>query len=290
MKIVMIHGIAQESFTEAELHKKWVDLIHGQSPGLLDKHNVALTYYGTTLAEFTNGGGAAVKMGVDDVRFDPANNAELTFTIQALQEAARNKNITQQQVDACAIEAVGHRAVPMDTFFGRQLVGLVGALEKLSPGQGSLALRFIKQAYTYLAAPGAAKAVDALVKPQLEGEKKVVVISHSLGTVIAFKLLREMAAAKSQTEVPLLITMGSPLGLAAVQSKLRPPLKTPAGVARWDNFYDPSDVVALGRNLGDAFGKDINDDGTVDNKTSNAHGIIGYLPHPKFIKALESVL
>ncbi|SCX22710.1 hypothetical protein DSM25558_3200 [Agrobacterium sp. DSM 25558] len=286
MKVVMIHGINQQDSTQVQLLKKWKDLVHGKAPGLFDKHDLSMAYYGTTLSDWTKGS-AAIKMGPHDIHFDPGNNAELDFLVAALEEAARKNKISEQAIAAAADEAADHEAVPMGTWLGRRLVGLVRALEKISPAKGAVVLKVIKQAHTYLAAPGAGPAVDALVKPHLTG-KEVVIISHSLGTVIAFKLLREMAA--TGTRVPLFITMGSPLGLESVQSKLGPSFEKPAIVSRWENFYDPADFVSLGKELKSELDTDIIDDGTVDNTTSNAHGISGYLPHSKVVAALKSIL
>ena len=286
MKVVMIHGISQQDSTQDQLLDKWRGLIENKAPGIFDKHDVSMAYYGTTLASWT-AGTAAMKMGPDEVRFNPAKSAELDYLVAALATIAEASGVSEQAIADAAQEAAGYEAVPMDTWIGRRLVGIVRALEKLSPAKGAIAMKVIKQAYTYLVAPGAGKAVDALVRPHFTGEK-VVVISHSLGTVIALKLLREMT--KSNIEVPLLITMGSPLGLEAVRAKLEPPFEKPAIVAQWNNFFDPSDFVAIGKKLKEELNTEIDDDDTVDNTTSNAHGIVGYLPHTNVIAALKSVL
>ena len=59
-------------------------------------------------------------------------------------------------------------------------------------------------------------------------------------------------------------------------------------VKNWFNFYDPSDLVALGKDLdATVFGPGIENDGTVKNFTKNAHGIVGYLPHPGVINVIK---
>lgn len=76
-------------------------------------------------------------------------------------------------------------------------------------------------------------------------------------------------------EIPLFITMSSPLALEAFKNKLGPPRKKAPFVKRWVNFYDPSDFVTLGKPLNTKnFASDIENDGTVDNTTINCHGVV----------------
>ena len=69
-----------------------------------------------------------------------------------------------------------------------------------------------------------------------------VVIAHSLGTVIAYDVLSEPGFAGRT--VPLLVTLGSPLGYTEIQDVITKPLRLPAPVQLWANFADPLDVVA----------------------------------------------
>jgi hypothetical protein len=289
MKLVFIHGISQEELSAEQLLEIWARMI---DPDVLAKFDARMAYYGQELASWTNGDAkSAVAMGVSGAAFDVANNDEVNFLVRALEQAAIERDLGDDDIQKGEREAAnsGAEAAPMDTWLGRRLVGLVRAIEALSPAKGAIALRVIKQAYTYLAAPGAGAAVDDLVKPFLK-EGPLVIISHSLGTVVAFKILRELEAAGKPLEVPLLITMGSPLGLDAVKARLGPPRKKPGNVRRWINFYDPSDFVALGKDLDHTiFSAGIENVGDVDNPTPNAHGITGYLSDRRVIDALKSI-
>ena len=290
MNVLMIHGIGQEGSTQQELIDKWTNSLLGVAPGLLNGSTVNMAYYGTTLAEWTTGKTkAAVGMGAGDTEVDIDDDEELKFLSSALEEALVESGGGEAEIEV-GLEEAGNNAVPMDSFLGRRIVGLVRALEKISPAKGSILLRVVKQGHTYLSAPGAGTAVDAIVRPYLQ-ESPQVLITHSLGTVIAFKLLREMEAQGKSVDIPLLVTMGSPLGLDAFKKKLGPPRRKPSFVKRWANFYDPSDLVTLAKDLDETtFAAGIENDGTVDNQTSNAHGIIGYLPHKGVIATLKEVL
>ncbi|MEU4464096.1 hypothetical protein AB0G20_10325 [Streptomyces sp. NPDC024017] len=83
-------------------------------------------------------------------------------------------------------------------------------------------------------------AVRARVLEGLDPSRPLVVVSHSLGTVVAYEALYEYEGA-----VPVWITVGSPLALGAVVlDRLVPrPASCPANVASWLNFWDRDDVV-----------------------------------------------
>ncbi len=83
-------------------------------------------------------------------------------------------------------------------------------------------------------------AVRARVLEGLDPARPVVVVSHSLGTVVAYEALHEYDGA-----VPVWMTLGSPLALGAVVlDRLVPrPASCPANVASWLNFWDRDDIV-----------------------------------------------
>jgi pimeloyl-ACP methyl ester carboxylesterase len=82
------------------------------------------------------------------------------------------------------------------------------------------------------------------------GPGPAVVVAHSLGTVVSFETLHEYSG-----DVPLWVTLGSPLALrAVVRPKLRPaPPATPPRVRRWLNYFDRDDIVAARPILEESF-------------------------------------
>jgi len=104
----------------------------------------------------------------------------------------------------------------------------------------------------------------------------VIVVSHSLGTIIAYDVLREPAFA--HRAIPLFVTAGSPLGTVEVQDLVRRPLEVPAGVRAWRNVADARDVVALDRTIRPEYRPDDKcTDFQVVNDSDNHHGIRQYL-------------
>ncbi|MFG2116015.1 alpha/beta hydrolase [Streptomyces sp. NPDC048718] len=85
--------------------------------------------------------------------------------------------------------------------------------------------------------------IRARVAESLAPDGPTIVVAHSLGTVVALETLHEHRGA---LDVPLFVTLGSPLGIrTAVHPRVRPhPLGTPESVGRWLNFWDRDDLVA----------------------------------------------
>jgi hypothetical protein len=80
-----------------------------------------------------------------------------------------------------------------------------------------------------------------------------IVIAHSLGSVVSYECAHRLSQ-----PLPLLLTLGSPLGLRTiVADRLRPPPSFPPKVIRWANFADQDDIVAAEPNLRPRFARDL---------------------------------
>jgi len=163
------------------------------------------------------------------------------------------------------------------------LKAIARALEKVLLSNGKTVARaFISQAAAYLHKPGLKEKIDDLVMTQiidgLPKDEKVVVISHSLGTIVAYDLMRRL---RHQVKVKLLLTAGSPLGIEIVKRRLGPPLICLPNVDKWVNASDREDFVALQTKLtSTTFGCDkIQNNDQLDNGDEDAHDILKYLAH-----------
>lgn len=111
--------------------------------------------------------------------------------------------------------------------------------------------------------PGQARAVlQAILRDALRAhkDKEIMLIAHSMGTIIAYDVLRDIgrsdAPEDSGLAVPYFVTMGSPLGLPHVKGKIieereydgeadAARVRTPTIVTgSWLNYADPKDPVA----------------------------------------------
>ncbi|HYA47103.1 MAG TPA: hypothetical protein VEF92_06075 [Burkholderiales bacterium] len=74
--------------------------------------------------------------------------------------------------------------------------------------------------------------------------RQIMLIAHSMGSIIAYEVLRDAGRTLPGLQVSHFVTMGSPLGLTEVKEIVAGPLLVPECVARWSNFADPRDRVA----------------------------------------------
>lgn len=110
-------------------------------------------------------------------------------------------------------------------------------------------------------------------------KKDILLIAHSMGSIIAYDVLKQL---ESEVNIDTLVTIGSPLGLAAIQRRLHHGthsenkkdlhLPTPDNILRfWFNFADSEDKVAMDYQLAEDFEK-------------NRHGVqpMDYLVHNNY--------
>jgi len=138
-----------------------------------------------------------------------------------------------------------------------QELGLASA-RKGSPAAGTRATRSLGSTIILLAdvandvvrylfdAEARQRIQERLIKRLEEARKRfprTVLVSHSLGTVISYDVLRQEASAYN---VRTWFTTGSPLAKLVKLHRCSPQvgeIALPPGI-RWENLYDPSDVVA----------------------------------------------
>ena len=92
-----------------------------------------------------------------------------------------------------------------------------------------------------------------------EAKRPILLIAHSMGSVIAWDSLWQMAHnGRDNVSVDLLLTMGSPLGQRFIQRRLqgsgqKGDRRFPGGIHRWINLSAIGDLTALDPDLADDF-------------------------------------
>ena len=137
----------------------------------------------------------------------------------------------------------------------------------------------------------------AAIETMKAGHERVVVASHSMGTIVAYDCLRNCSHCQP---IDGLITLGSPLGVDEIQDNLIPgrdfahafPVEKLKG--EWINVFDPLDPVAA---LDPRLANDYRRDGEAvvrDIEESNwgkwRHTISKYLKGPQMRKGLRELL
>jgi hypothetical protein len=132
----------------------------------------------------------------------------------------------------------------------------------------------LKDVAVYLAGAGARDRILDAVRAGIPDTGKIVLVTHSLGTVVGCDLLYD-AAFRERTVA--WVTLGSPLGLPTVQRNLRAKGPHHPENIDWLTAYDTNDVVALGHPLRPTWGDPLADK-QVENGDS-PHAIERYLGH-----------
>jgi hypothetical protein len=297
MKIVFIHGRSQENKIQAELQDVWLQAaIRGvAAAGLpplpeLANASVALPYYGNLLFELTDEAGrASFKTLVDrgaEASAPPAEEQE--FTQNLVFEMAQAKGISLERIAAESSEGVVERNIQN----WKAVLAALRLLDRLpNIGQSSIEL-FTRDVWYYLTKKGLRMQIDAVVDAAIPRDEKCVVVSHSLGTIVAYNLLMNRA---QRGNIKALITIGAPLGIESIWSRLpsdTPPRKAPEGVGTWFNARDAQDTVALYELSKDVYRGNpaVTNYSGVDNASDNQHGIVQYLEDKVIGKAIHDAV
>ena len=143
----------------------------------------------------------------------------------------------------------------------------------------------LTQVKNYMQNEGTRAAILGFILDQIPDSGDVVLIGHSLGSVISIDLIDHLPPS---LHVRRFITIGSPAGSRVLQHNSRDILKKfpYARVDDWSNFLDPLDGVTAGRTLTALF------PGAQDFQISGARGHSAelYLKHPAVATLIDDVL
>jgi hypothetical protein len=285
MKLVLVHGRAQQALDPISLRHEWeASLERGwESAGLSRPAGleVAFPYFGDRLDALVERYNTPLLINVLSRGEIPP--LELEYRARLLTEIARNAGISDAEIDS-HVESVVRERGPLND---PRVHAMLRAFDGKWIGERIID-RFTRDVFLYTNIPGVREQIDAIVRPHIDGQR-CVVIGHSLGSVVGYNVLR---TAGGGTSVPLYATVGSPLGLKNVNSFIERPLAMPESVERWFNAYDKRDVVALVPLDEDHFGIDppIANRGDVLNDTENRHGVSGYLKDPVVAATIHEAL
>jgi hypothetical protein len=254
--IVCVHGRAQDWEIKDALQRHWRDALRfgversGTEPLLLTDDQIILAHYGDL---FRPDGYEGSKGGFQQEEEDSFTEGLAELFIQEAEK--------REQIDRAILEQ------NLDEVGGTVEKGLVAnikpvlrILDKVPGFSGFVLSRFIKDVNQYLNHHAFRQSVIERVVTALQHcqGKEVIVVAHSLGTVVAYN------AINTHPEFPIsaFLTLGSPLGIATYifqrlltdAQQLRSFPESITG--NWNNFYDEDDIVALTHDLAPFFPRD----------------------------------
>ena len=118
------------------------------------------------------------------------------------------------------------------------------------------------------------------LRPMLERNDAVLLIGHSLGSVIAYDTLWELSHQEGVTGKVDFLTLGSPMGLHYIRRHLlgmngSSTKSYPDRIRHWTNLSAEGDVTALNQNLHDSF-QPMLELGLVESIEDHCHGIYNF--------------
>lgn len=270
-KIILVHGINNEGGSERQIVWEWIGALSKRlTPQQFDSimaMEIVAPYYGDVLSEITNNTDDNAAQAVAQGNID-AINEETKFYSDFFKEAF---NLPSDEIEIELNNQSG--AVAQAVQHNRNVIAIMRLAERLFPNKVEKLLKYLPQAYAYLKNPTAATKVDAIVKPYILNEPALIV-SHSLGTIVTFKILRDLTFADNFSY----ITLGSPLGIEAVKKSIRPPFRKPNAINSWFNGADKDDFVGAGKKLTSCGYQNLTEESfDIDNGKDDPHSISKYL-------------
>jgi hypothetical protein len=242
-RVVGVHGIAQEQLGRNQLLDAW-------RPALADGVLIAggdgavapsldLAFYGDLFLSAEDEGAAVFKGSIGDKGSIGESWADAAAglsgrELEFLTAAADEIEVGGEDTPMKGLSAVPALLQPMARRLTRRFDGWLVVLFVAE----------LRQVRLYLQDEDLAEQIRSRVINTI-GSGCAVLVGHSLGSVVAFETL----AMNPELQVGTLVTVGSPLSMRTIATRLRAggPASgegLPGRVGRWVNIYDPSDPVA----------------------------------------------
>lgn len=305
--VVLVHGIAQEQKSADVLEAEWLPALAGgvrnagfpaaadalwrdrAGPGGVEAR---MAFYGHLFRREGAQGDAPGDLTPEQAAL--AEGLALEWLARAAARATRERDRRVAEAELAALRPGPGREAMGVGVAARSALNAAARLPWFTRVGMAFAERFVWRALVQVTRYLTEDAVRAAARQsvlELIGPETRAVIGHSLGSVVAYEAVHTL-----ERPLPLLVTIGSPLGLdAIVLPRLRPPASFPPRVVRWVNVSDPDDVVAAEPDLSRAFSGGMPDGATLESGWtvdlgSEPHDARSYLGSLPVGRAVQSVL
>jgi hypothetical protein len=273
VKVMCVHGVAQQRETENTLRSEWAPALCGGlqlAGGHLAEASVVCVLYG----DLFRPPGRRLAPGDPLIRPADLDQFEQDLLVEWWIEAARTDPLVISPGARALARAPRSVQAALRALSGSRF--FAGLSERALLGD-------LRQVRRYFDEPQVRQAAQDRVAAMMDDDVRVIV-GHSLGSVVAYEAL----CMHPNWPVRALVTLGSPLGIPNLiferlcstpqpigcgQGELR--AQWPGNVRSWSNVADENDVVALVKDLRPTFGPDV-DCWIVDNG-ARAHDVKPYL-------------
>lgn len=251
---VLVHGIGQQQQSRDSQEAVWLPAIAGgvrnaghdaladriwraARPGGLD---LRMAFYGNLFrADDTQGGPDGE---LTDAELAIAEPIAVQWLTRYAEQASRGGDRAAAASELARLDPAGEVQGARAAL--RPVVRAVSRCRPFARLGAGMAERFVVQALRQVSRYFADEELRAEVQRRVlaqVGPETRVIVGHSLGSVVAYEVAHRLAE-----PLPLLVTLGSPLGLhTVVYERLRPqPPRVPDRVLRWVNVADRDDIVA----------------------------------------------
>lgn len=287
MRLLLVHGRAQEGKSSELLEQEWKKALsvglRNASLQMRSDVKVDVPFYGDKLAELLARRDLPPADQIE-TRGGAIDGDYEEFLREVALEAREKDVVTTAEVQ----QELGPDAQTKGPENWEWVQAVIRVIDRNVPGVSSTSIGILlRDVFVYVNDRPVRRAINKIVAEKLTSEPTVV-IGHSLGSVVAYEVLRE----HGQNKVSCYVTVGSPLGIRAIRRRLRTPLTMPKGVAGWYNAFDERDVVALYPLDDTNFGitPAIRNHAGVLNHTDNRHGIAGYLDNKDVAKEIHTAM
>ncbi|WP_030469164.1 hypothetical protein [Lentzea aerocolonigenes] len=273
--VVGVHGIAKHHFGRHQLLAGWrpalLDGLERATGQRIDKVDLDLAFYGDFFLPSKSSVGHK-STDSDDVLHNMSDGERADI------ESVLSEMVTAAELAAAAEELAQQKSYTRTPTLVQLLLRAVGRRFTLASAVTTVGV--MRQVRRYLHDATLKDEIDQRVKDSVASDCRIL-ISHSLGSVVALEYLRH----NSDHDISVLLTMGSPLGLRFIRSRLP---ATPVTVPKWVNITDRHDPVACAGPLRTWWSQISEADELVVDNGGDAHAVERYLSRKATGRALLS--
>ena len=188
--LVLVHGRAQGGKDKGALKTLWLDTLReglgAARRGRLDEVEIRFPFYGDMLDDFVRRAADVPKDVLTKGPGSAVDPAYLEFQRAIAEDARKSRNITDDQI----LDNMPDEVTEKGPLQWGWVQAILRTLEHVPGLSGDMIERFTRDVYLYLHDDNVRRDINAEVGRYITAGERIVVVGHSLGSVIAYDVLR----------------------------------------------------------------------------------------------------